>query len=80
VLSSDISTQPMTVVIAALQARHAVPFALLNAAGVLAILIPAAVTLGLSRYIVKRTARRQRQVMRTCSISSCIAQRVRPQH
>jgi multiple sugar transport system permease protein len=52
VLSSDTSTQPMTVVIAALQARHTVPFALLNAAGVIAILIPAAITLGLSRYIV----------------------------
>jgi multiple sugar transport system permease protein len=52
VLSSDISTQPMTVVITALQTRHTVPFSLLNAAGIIAILVPAAITLALSRYIV----------------------------
>jgi multiple sugar transport system permease protein len=52
VLSSDISTQPMTVVITALQTRHTVPFSLLNAAGIIAIAVPAAITLALSRYIV----------------------------
>jgi multiple sugar transport system permease protein len=52
VLSSDISTEPLTVVIAALQGRHTVPFSLMSAAGVLAIAIPAIVALVLNRYIV----------------------------
>jgi multiple sugar transport system permease protein len=52
VLSSDISTQPLTVVIAALQGRHTVPYSLLSAAGVLAVVVPAAIALILNRYIV----------------------------
>ena len=52
VLSSDISTQPLTVAIAALQGRHVVPSTLLNAAGVLAIVIPALLALAFNRYIV----------------------------
>lgn len=52
VLSSDISTQPLTVAIAALQGRHVVPSTLLNAAGVLAIIVPALLALGFNRYIV----------------------------
>ncbi len=52
VLSSDISTQPLTVAIAALQGRHVVPSTLLNAAGVLAIIIPALLALAFNRYIV----------------------------
>jgi multiple sugar transport system permease protein len=52
VLSSDLSTQPLTVVITALQGRHVVPFSLLSAAGVLAILLPAAIAVTLNRYIV----------------------------
>jgi len=52
VLSSDLSTQPLTVVITALQGRHVVPFGLLSAAGVLAILLPAAIAVTLNRYIV----------------------------
>ena len=44
VLSSDLSTQPLTVVIAALQGRHLVPFSLLSAAGVFALAVPAFVT------------------------------------
>jgi multiple sugar transport system permease protein len=52
VLSSDISTQPLTVVIAALQGRHEVPYALLSAAGVLAISVPAVIAVVLNRYIV----------------------------
>jgi multiple sugar transport system permease protein len=52
VLSSDISTQPLTVVIAALQGRHTVPYSLLSAAGVLAVAVPAAIALVLNRYIV----------------------------
>jgi multiple sugar transport system permease protein len=52
VLSSDISTQPLTVVIAALQGRHTVPYSLMSAAGVVAIAVPAAIALILNRYIV----------------------------
>lgn len=52
VLSSDLSTQPLTVVIAALQGRHVVPFSLLSAAGIIAIVVPAAIALILNKYIV----------------------------
>lgn len=52
VLSSDISTQPLTVVIAALQGRHTVPYSLMSAAGVLAVVVPAAIAVVLNRYIV----------------------------
>ncbi len=52
VLSSDISTQPLTVAIAGMQGRHLVPYTLLNAAGVVALAIPAAVALFTNRYIV----------------------------
>lgn len=52
VLSSDLSTQPLTVVIASLQGRHVVPTTLMSAAGMLAIAVPAAIALGFSRYIV----------------------------
>ncbi len=52
VLSSDISTQPLTVVIAGLQSRHLVPFSLMSAAGMLAVAVPAAIALLLNRYIV----------------------------
>jgi multiple sugar transport system permease protein len=52
VLSSDLSTQPLTVVIASLQGRHVVPSTLLNAAGVLAIVVPAVLALAFNRYIV----------------------------
>ena len=52
VLSSDLSTQPLTVVIAALQGRHVVPFGLLSSAGMLAIAIPALIAVTLNRYIV----------------------------
>ncbi len=52
VLSSDLSTQPLTVAIAALQGRHLVPFTLLSAAGVYAIAVPALLVAMLNRYIV----------------------------
>jgi multiple sugar transport system permease protein len=52
VLSSDLSTQPLTVVIAALQGRHVIPFSLLSAAGIIAIAVPAVIALILNRYIV----------------------------
>jgi multiple sugar transport system permease protein len=52
VLSSDLSTQPLTVAIAALQGRHTVPFGLLNASGVLALAVPAVIAVALNRFIV----------------------------
>ena len=52
VLSSDVSTEPLTVAIAALQGRHVVPFGLLNAAGVFALVVPAVIAMTLNRYIV----------------------------
>lgn len=52
VLSSDLSTQPLTVVIAALQGRHVIPFTLMSAAGIVAIIVPAIITMLLNRYIV----------------------------
>jgi multiple sugar transport system permease protein len=52
VLSSDLSTQPLTVVIAALQGRHVVPYSLMSAAGVIAIAVPAVIAVVLNRYIV----------------------------
>jgi multiple sugar transport system permease protein len=52
VLSSDLSTQPLTVVIASLQGRHLVPFSLLSAAGILALAVPAVIAFTLNRYIV----------------------------
>ena len=51
-LFRSISTQPLTVVIASLQGRHIVPFSLLNAAGILALGVPAIIALILNRYIV----------------------------
>jgi multiple sugar transport system permease protein len=52
VLSSDLSTQPLTVVIAALEGRHVVPVSLMSAAGVVAILVPAVIAIVPNRYIV----------------------------
>jgi len=52
VLSSDISTQPLTVVITALQGRHVVPYSLLSAGGVLSVAVPALIVMSLNRYIV----------------------------
>lgn len=52
VLSTDISTQPVTVIIAALQGRHVVPTTVLSAAGVLAIAIPALLAVAFNKYIV----------------------------
>jgi multiple sugar transport system permease protein len=52
VLSTDLSTQPLTVVVQALQGQHIVPITLLSAAGVIAIAVPAVIGLTLNRYIV----------------------------
>jgi multiple sugar transport system permease protein len=52
VLSTDLSTQPLTVVVQSLQGQHVVPTTLLSAAGVIAIAVPAVIGLTLNRYIV----------------------------
>jgi multiple sugar transport system permease protein len=52
VLSTDSSTQPLTVVVQSLQGQHVVPTTLLSAAGVIAIVVPAVIGLTLNRYIV----------------------------
>jgi len=52
VLSSDLSSQPLTVVIASLQGRRVLPYTLLSAAGVYAMIVPALIALFLNRYIV----------------------------
>ena len=52
VLASDSSTQPLTVVIAAMQGRLVVPYSLLSAAGVVALIVPASLALLANRYIV----------------------------
>ena len=53
VLSSDLTTQPVTVVVAALYGQRIVPFTLLNAIGVLAAALPGIIALVLNRYIVQ---------------------------
>jgi multiple sugar transport system permease protein len=52
VLASDESTQPLTVIIAAIQGRHVVPYSLLSTAGVLALSVPAVIALLANRFIV----------------------------
>jgi len=52
VLASDESTQPLTVIVAAIQGRHVVPYSLLSAAGVLALSVPAVIALLTNRFIV----------------------------
>jgi multiple sugar transport system permease protein len=52
VLSTDSSTEPLTVVVQSLQGQHVVPTTLLSAAGVIAIVVPAVIGLTLNRYIV----------------------------
>ncbi|MGC3954510.1 MAG: carbohydrate ABC transporter permease [Propionicimonas sp.] len=52
VLSTDISTQPLTVAIAALQGRRSVPVSLMSAAGVVALAVPALIALVANRHIV----------------------------
>ena len=53
VLSSTNSTQPLTVVLAALEGRHVVPYTIINAAAVVAIAIPAVLVFLLNRWIVE---------------------------
>jgi len=53
ILTTDISTQPVTVIVAALNQQRIVPFTLLMACGVIAAAIPALLALALNRYIVQ---------------------------
>lgn len=53
VLTSDLSTQPVTVIVAALNGQRIVPFTLLMACGVLAAAVPGIVALVLNRHIVR---------------------------
>jgi multiple sugar transport system permease protein len=65
VLSSDLSTQPLTVVIASLQGRHVAPSTLLNAAGILTIAVPAILALSFNRHR-QWPAGRQHEVRHPC--------------
>ncbi len=53
VLTTDISTQPLTVFLTGLQGRFVIPYTLLNATGVLSIVVPALVVMFLNRYIIR---------------------------
>jgi multiple sugar transport system permease protein len=53
ILTTDLSTQPVTVIVAALNQQRVVPFTLLMACGVLAAAIPGVLALVLNRYIVQ---------------------------
>jgi multiple sugar transport system permease protein len=53
VLTTNISTQPVTVIVAALNQQRIVPFTLLMACGVLAAAVPGVLALILNRYIVE---------------------------
>jgi multiple sugar transport system permease protein len=53
VLTTDLSTQPVTVIVAALNEQRIVPFTLLMACGVLAAAVPGVLALILNRYIVE---------------------------
>jgi multiple sugar transport system permease protein len=53
ILTTDLSTQPVTVIVAALNEQRIVPFTLLMACGVIAAAIPGVLALVLNRYIVQ---------------------------
>ncbi len=53
ILTTDLSTQPVTVIVAALNEQRVVPFTLLMACGVIAAAIPGVLALVLNRYIVQ---------------------------
>jgi multiple sugar transport system permease protein len=52
VLTSDLSSQPVTVVVAALNGQRIVPFTLLMACGVVTAAIPGVVAVALNRFII----------------------------
>jgi multiple sugar transport system permease protein len=53
VLTSDLSAQPVTVIVAALNGQRIVPFTLLMACGMLAAAIPAVIAVALNRFIIQ---------------------------
>lgn len=53
VLSSDAATQPLTLFVSTLETARIVPYNLLNAAGVLVVIVPALITVLLNRYIIR---------------------------
>ncbi len=53
ILTTDLSTQPVTVIVAALNEQRVVPFTLLMACGVIAAAIPGVLALVLNRHIVQ---------------------------
>ena len=53
VLTSDLSAQPVTVVVAALNGQRIVPFTLLMACGVLAAAVPGIIAVVLNRFIIQ---------------------------
>jgi multiple sugar transport system permease protein len=52
VLTSDLSSQPVTVVVAALNGQRIVPFTLLMACGVVTAAVPGIVAIALNRFII----------------------------
>jgi len=53
ILTTDLSTQPVTVIVAALDQQRIVPFTLLMACGVIAAAVPGVLALVLNRYIIQ---------------------------
>jgi multiple sugar transport system permease protein len=53
ILTTDLSTQPVTVIVAALNEQRVVPFTLLMACGVIAAAVPGVLALILNRHIVQ---------------------------
>jgi multiple sugar transport system permease protein len=53
ILTTDLSTQPITVIVAALNEQRVVPFTLLMACGVIAAAVPGILALVLNRHIVQ---------------------------
>jgi multiple sugar transport system permease protein len=53
ILTTNVSTQPVTVIVAALNQQRIVPFTLLMACGVLAAAIPGVLALALNRYLIQ---------------------------
>lgn len=53
ILTTDLATQPVTVIVAALNQQRIVPFTLLMACGVIAAAVPGVLALVLNRYIVQ---------------------------
>jgi multiple sugar transport system permease protein len=52
VLTSDDATQPLTVFMTGLLGRHTIPYTLMNATGILSIVVPATIVIFLNRYII----------------------------